>query len=239
MGDRFNAGNPQTYTLTRTTRTRAFFWCVHSDSCLVSQPASNNLDNSQPNQMPCNQPVHPTTTPHHPDPQTPRNFTAYMTYGIWHSLVAFFVCWYGLAGRAAVNVAGAPGDLPSAGTAVFICLIVTVTMKLSIRTRNWNWITWVTYGLSLAALLPFVVVMGILGEGARVVALADMVGVAGQLFNFPAFWLSAVILAPAMALIPDLVITGFARYFNPSMAVLLQVGAFVVGGGSDGWSDGW
>jgi len=152
-----------------------------------------------------------------------------MIYGIWHSLAVFFICWYALAAHRSANAAGAPGDLAAAGTAVFISLILTVTLKLSIRTRNWNWITWVTYGLSLAALLPFILVLGILGEGGRIEGVADMVGIAAQLFNFPSFWLAAVVLAPGMSLLPDLAIVGFMRYFRPTLAVLLQVR------GAGGW----
>lgn len=168
-----------------------------------------------------------------------------MLYGVWHSLVMFFVCFYSLASPAPPGARGhVLSDLASAGTAVFVSLILTVTLKLSLRTRNWNWITFLVYGLSVGLLLPFIYVLGIMWGRAGLDSLADMTGVGSALFAAPAFWLAAVVLAPGLSLLPDLAVAGFSRYLAPSLAVMLQVGwgggaARVQGRGRGrGWGNG-
>jgi hypothetical protein len=157
----------------------------------------------------------------------------YMTYGYWHSLTCFFVCWYALGSAWAVNYLGAPGDLQAAGTAVFVSSCLVVTLKLCIRTRNWNWITWLVYGLSTGLLFPFVWVVSFLWRTSRLETVADMAGVAHQLFAYPAFWLAAVVLAPGVALLPDLAILCFRRYFRPTLANVLQARWGESGGGGE------
>ena len=149
-------------------------------------------------------------------------FGVYMAYGAWHALAIFFIPFYALAAWPAAAQSGAPGDLAGAGTAVFFALVLVVTLKLCARTRNWNWITHLTYGLSLGLAWPFVYVLGVLWPKAGVYAVADMTGVAAALFASPAFWLATVALAPAVALLPDLAVAGFQRYLRPSIAVVLQ-----------------
>ncbi|KAI8470537.1 MAG: ATPase, phospholipid transporter [Monoraphidium minutum] len=152
-----------------------------------------------------------------------RHFASYIGYGTWHSLAIFFTCFYALASADATTRHGAPGDLPAAGTAVFVSLVWTVTLKLSTRTRAWSWVTCVTYGLSVIMLLPFIGVLGILWPKGGLYSLSDMTGTGAQLLAHPAFWLGAVLLAPAMSLLPDLAVAGFTRYLKPTVAVLLQV----------------
>lgn len=151
-----------------------------------------------------------------------RDFFVFMVYGTWHSLANFFVPVYALSSEWGTTREGASSDLAGAGTAVFVSLILTVTLKLSIRTRSWNWITYLVYGVSIAALLPFIYVLGFLWPSAGIADLADMTGVAMQLFGSPSFWLAAVVLSPGMALLPDLAVLGFQRYFKPTLANLLQ-----------------
>jgi hypothetical protein len=155
-------------------------------------------------------------------PPPPRFFAAYMLCGAWHSLSIFFVPAAALAAPAATDAAGAPGDLVSLGTAAFVSLVLTVTLKLATRTHCWTWVTYVVYGLSVALLLPFVYVLGIAWARTRISAVADMSGVEEQLFLHPGFWLAAVLLAPGLALLPDIAAAGFARYLRPTLAVLLQ-----------------
>jgi hypothetical protein len=147
-----------------------------------------------------------------------------MVYGVWHSAAAFYVCWFAVAPLSPPSASGAVVDLAGAGSAVFVCMVLVVTLKLCTRTRNWNWITYLTYGLSLATLLPFIFVLSMLWPVAGLNSLADMTGVAGALFSAPAFWLAALLLAPAVSLLPDLAVEGFTRYLRPSLVTLLQAG---------------
>lgn len=167
------AGHPETYGLTRTLGRSDFFrwaawiesgcgglcWCGRIELICVSMI----LDK------------HCTPAPY-THPRTPRRFAVYMAYGVWHSLAMFFICFYALAAWPSVNRNGAPSDLATAGTAVFVALIIIVTLKLSIRTRHWNWVTWLVYGLSLALMLPFIYVLGFLWPRAGIEGVADMTG---------------------------------------------------------------
>jgi hypothetical protein len=100
--------------------------------------------------------------------------------GTWHSLPSYFLPWYSMV---TPDRAGLHGDLSAVGTAVFICLVLTVTLKLSLRTHCWSWITHLVYWLSLALLFPFVYVLSILWDSTDISGVADMSGVGVWLFT--------------------------------------------------------
>lgn len=52
---------------------------------------------------------------------------------------------------------------------------------------------------------------------------SDMSGVALDMMSGPHFWLTAIVLAPAMSLLPDIVHMTFQRTFAPKAFQILQV----------------
>ncbi|KAF8063036.1 ATP8B4 [Scenedesmus sp. PABB004] len=146
-------------------------------------------------------------------------FAVYMLAGTWHSLPVFFLPWYALA---TPDRHGLSSDLACAGTAVFVALTATVAFKLCLRTHAWTWITHLVYWLSLAVLFPFIWVISILWPATPISGVSDMSGVGQWLFSNPVFWLSALLCAPAMALLPDLAVLLFKRWLSPDLVALLQ-----------------
>lgn len=151
---------------------------------------------------------------------------AYMGYGVWHSLPVFFLCWYTLSYP---DQSALAQSLQGVGSAVWVSLILVVTLKLAIRTRHWNWISHVCYWLSLMLLLPFIYVVSIVFPRGKVEAVADMTAVAQGLYSNPVFWLAAIVCAPAMCLLPDLTVMAFKRQLRPSLVTLLQVNLVTAG----------
>lgn len=112
---------------------------------------------------------------------TCRDFFVYVfVAGTWHSLPVYFLPWYALI---TPDRSGLHGDLASLGTAVFIALTLTVTLKLSLRTHCWSWITHVVYWVSIGLLLPFVYVISILWASTNISGVADMSGVGSWLYS--------------------------------------------------------
>jgi len=110
-----------------------------------------------------------------------RQFFLYVfVVGTWHSLPVYFMPWYALI---TPDRNGLHGDLAALGTAVFISLTFTVTLKLSLRTLCWSWITHLVYWLSLALLFPFVYVISILWASTDISGVADMSGVGAWMFS--------------------------------------------------------
>ncbi len=54
-------------------------------------------------------------------------------------------------------------------------------------------------------------------------AVSDMTGVGAELFGSATYWLGAVLLAPGIALLPDLVYLAFQKLLRPTIVDLLQV----------------
>jgi len=146
-------------------------------------------------------------------------FGQYMLLGAWHSLPVYFLSWYTLTSP---GMKGLTQDLTAVGTAVWMSLIVVVTLRLCVSTRHWNWITHLCYWLSLGLMFPFIYVLGILWPGTGISGVADMTGTGLALFMSPLFWLATMLLSPTMALLPDLAIMAFTRLMKPTIEVLLQ-----------------
>jgi hypothetical protein len=145
--------------------------------------------------------------------------------GTWHAFPAYFAAWYTLG--VAPSASGDEFGLVATGTAVFVALITVVALRLAVVTHRWSWVTHLIYWLSWALLLPFIAALSYLwtsapGGGPSVSGVADMTGVAGQLFRSPVFWLVCLVLAPAAALLPDLAWAAGQRQARPTLAQLLQ-----------------
>jgi hypothetical protein len=144
--------------------------------------------------------------------------------GTWHAFPAYFAAWYTLG--VAPSSTGDAFGLVATGTAVFVSLITIVALRLAVVTHRWSWVTHVIYWLSWALLLPFIAALSYLWTsapgGPSVSGVADMTGVAGQLFRAPVFWLACLVLAPAAALLPDLAWLAGQRQARPTLAQLLQ-----------------
>uniref|UniRef100_A0A383WKY7 Phospholipid-transporting ATPase n=1 Tax=Tetradesmus obliquus TaxID=3088 RepID=A0A383WKY7_TETOB len=146
-------------------------------------------------------------------------FFLWIVAGTWHSLPVYFLPWYTLT---TPDRNGLAQDLSGVGTAVFIALTFAVAFKLCLRTHSWNWITHLVYWLSLALLFPFVYVVSILWPSTSISGVADMAGTGAWLFTNPVFWLTTLVGAPAIALLPDIAVMLFRRYLRPDLVTLLQ-----------------
>jgi hypothetical protein len=151
--------------------------------------------------------------------------------GTWHAFPAYFAAWYTL-GTTSPEQSGDAYGLVATGTAVFVALITVVALRLAVLTHHWSWVTHLIYWLSLGLVFPFIAAISYLwtsappgggpGGGVHVSGVADMTGVAAQLYTSPVFWLACLVLAPAAALLPDLATIAARRQARPTLAQLLQ-----------------
>jgi hypothetical protein len=155
--------------------------------------------------------------------------------GTWHAFPAYFAAWYtlGSSGGGGCSAQGDAYGLVATGTAVFVALVAIVGLRLAVLTHHWSWITHLVYWLSIGLVFPFLAAISHLwtsappgagpsAGGVHIPGVADMTGVAGQLFSSPAFWLACLVLAPAAALLPDLAAIAARRQARPTLAQLLQ-----------------
>ena len=98
--------------------------------------------------------------------------------------------------------------------------------QVAIRTHHWTLLNAVViWGVSIGLWFPFMLLCSFLWQWWEL--LPDMSGVAQRLFAVPAFWLSAVVGAPAMAVLFDFSIMAFEDQFHPGDARIFQV-CFVI-----------
>ncbi|GFR50254.1 hypothetical protein Agub_g12440 [Astrephomene gubernaculifera] len=137
----------------------------------------------------------------------------------FHSLCIFFLPVYSM------TTPGKDGlfeDWAMVGATVYTGIVVTVNLKLALRTRYWTWVNHVCIWLSIAIWWPYVIGYSAVFQVKAMSSVADMAGVALGMMSGPRFWLTAVVLAPCMSLLPDITHTAFQRYFAPKLFQLYQ-----------------
>lgn len=94
--------------------------------------------------------------------------------------------------------------------------------QVAIRTHHWTIVNAIViWGISIGLWFPFMLICSFLWQWWEL--LPDMSGVAQRLFAVPAFWLSAVVGAPAIAVLFDFSVMVFEDQFRPSDARIFQV----------------
>jgi hypothetical protein len=98
--------------------------------------------------------------------------------------------------------------------------------QVAIRTTHWTAINHALIWGTLALWLPFLgVLQGLCGS---VPSVNPLCGLGPELLGSAGFWLGAVVLAPAAALLADYAILVFQRLVAPRASQLLQVGGLRV-----------
>ncbi|WIA18543.1 hypothetical protein OEZ85_009989 [Tetradesmus obliquus] len=149
-----------------------------------------------------------------------RAWLLWVCLGLWHGFACFYVPTLALGGWAGVSASGSHASVEQLGTAVMTAILVTVTLRVAIRTTHW---TAINHGLiwgTLALWLPFLALLqGLCGS---VPSLNPLCGLGPELLGSAGFWLGAVLGAPAVALLADYTIMVFQRQVAPRASQLLQ-----------------
>ncbi|GLC49980.1 hypothetical protein PLESTB_000329300 [Pleodorina starrii] len=137
----------------------------------------------------------------------------------WHSLCIYFLPVYSMSNP---NKDGLTYDWQMVGATVYTGIIVTANLKVAIRTRYWTWVNHVCIWASIALWWPYVIGYSAVFQVTPVSGAADMSGVALDMMGGPQFWLTSLVLAPAMSLLPDLTHMAFQRTFSPKLFQIYQ-----------------
>lgn len=143
----------------------------------------------------------------------------WLVLGSFHSLCIYFLPVYSM------TTPGKDGlfeDWVMVGCTVYTGIIVTVNLKIALRTRYWTWINHLLIWLSIAIWWPFVIGYSAVFQVQPIFGAADMCGVALGMMAGPRFWLAGVVLAPAMSLLPDITYMTFQRTFAPKLFQIYQ-----------------
>lgn len=93
---------------------------------------------------------------------TRRNFMLYQLWynveATWHGLVIYFVCMYTMYNP---NRSGVGADWVEIGCAMYMALVITINLKLSMKTRHWTWITHLLTWLSVLTLFVYYYLYGL------------------------------------------------------------------------------
>ena len=82
----------------------------------------------------------------------------YIVQGTWHGLVIYFLCMYTIANP---NDRGVGADWVEVGCTMYMALVITINLKLSMKTRHWTWITHLLTWLSILTLFIFYYLYGL------------------------------------------------------------------------------
>ncbi|GLI63173.1 hypothetical protein VaNZ11_005942 [Volvox africanus] len=137
----------------------------------------------------------------------------------WHSLCIFFLPVYSMYNP---NKDGLTYSWEAVGATVYTGIIITVNLKIALRTRYWTWVNHLCIWLSIAIWWPYVIGYSAVFQVVPVAGAADMGGVALEMMGGPQFWLTAIVLVPAMSLLPDITHISFQRSFAPKPFQIYQ-----------------
>ncbi|KAF6252040.1 hypothetical protein COO60DRAFT_1463913 [Scenedesmus sp. NREL 46B-D3] len=152
-----------------------------------------------------------------------RAWLLWVCLGLWHGAACFYVPTLTLAGWAGVSGSGSAASVEQLGTAIMTAILVTVTLRVAIRTSHWTVINHALIWGTLALWLPFLgVLQGLCGS---VPSVNPLCGLGPELLGSAGFWLGAVLGAPAAALLADYAIMVFQRLVAPRASQLLQAQA--------------
>lgn len=131
-------------------------------------------------------------------------------------------------------------DWVEIGCTIYMALVITINVKLAMRTRHW---TWPMITMSLASILTlflFYYLYGLIWITYPVEGVANMAAIASRIYTSPQFWLSGVLLAPSLALLPDFTYAAFQRLLWPKAYQVGGLGGVgFLGSGGLGLSPVW
>ena len=146
-----------------------------------------------------------------------REYFSYLTFWKWvflsiyHGMIIFFGCTYGLKGI--ISSDGKTLGLWFASTTAFSWIIHLVTLKLVIELLFLNWIVLVAGGVSLVLYWAFVIVFNT--HPFALFFQPQIDNVYFEMFSNGQFWI-ALFLLPVIALIPDATIKYFNQLYRPT-----------------------
>eukprot|EP00803_Ostreobium_quekettii_P001400 evm.model.scf_456.4 EVM.evm.TU.scf_456.4 scf_456:36480-52102(+) len=147
-----------------------------------------------------------------------KSLSRWLFYALVHSVITFVWPIYALDWP---ERDGKLVGLNAAGVAVYTAVIITVNLKVAVRTHHWTVINGIViWGISIGVWFPFMYVCSLLWQWWEL--LPDMSGVAQRLFSVPAFWLSAVVGAPMFSILLDFSVMVFEDQFRPSDTRIYQ-----------------
>lgn len=147
-----------------------------------------------------------------------RTVLLWMLLGTWHAACVFFVPLFTLS---EVDSEGRHGEFHVVGTAIFTAVVIVVNMKLALFTHYWTWVNHVVVWGALVCIIPFFWALGSVPPTTG--TLVELYGLGQQLFGSAMFWLGTVILAPGLALLPDMALQWFQEAIRPQLYQRLQM----------------
>lgn len=143
----------------------------------------------------------------------------YIVEGTWHGLVIYFIPMYVMA---TPDQRGLAANWVEVGCTMYVALVITINLKLSMKTRYWTWITHLLTWLSVLTLFIFYYLYGLVFPIFKVEGTGDMTDIAARVFSLPQFWLAGVLLTPVMSLLPDLTRDAIQRLGWPRAYQIFQ-----------------
>ncbi|KAI0230344.1 putative phospholipid-transporting ATPase IF [Lamellibrachia satsuma] len=125
--------------------------------------------------------------------------------GLWHSVVFFYGTWLMLEPGTSSAQDGQMMGVYDFGVIIFTACVITVNIKLMLKTRYWNIIIFGGFAVSIMCFIVFTLVYSIIFWPSSIATQNNMFGSILRVFSLPSIWLTLLLLV-VTALIPDLVL---------------------------------
>jgi len=138
-------------------------------------------------------------------------FWTWIIQALWHGSVCYWI-----PSQTMRWITGSDGELYGhwwMSTISFTLIIHVVTFKIAIESYYWNWINVVSFFGSI--LFYYIIVFGLSQPSVASTFQPQFHHVMNSLFSNPRFWF-ILILAPFVALLPDLFFNAYQKMFNPT-----------------------
>ncbi|XP_021935483.1 probable phospholipid-transporting ATPase IF isoform X4 [Zootermopsis nevadensis] len=141
------------------------------------------------------------------------SFFQWITFGVWHSVVLYFVPYFMLLDNPVVFFSNTPMEMIAFGTFIFHCVVCVANLKLVLKSHYW---TWLFLGSALlVTICGFILVTAIYS----IVTTTSMAYVYPVLLGSCTFWLLSLILMLA-CLVPDCIFSVLQNYTPAAYAKL-------------------
>lgn len=140
-------------------------------------------------------------------------FLQWMTFGVWHSVVLYFVPYFMLLDSPVILYNNTSMEMMAFGTFIFHCVVCVANLKLVLRSRYWTWLFLLS---ALVTIFGFALVTAVYS----ILTTTSLAYVYIYLLGSCTFWLLSVLLVVA-CLVPDCAFSVLKRY-TPAASAKLQ-----------------
>jgi len=147
-----------------------------------------------------------------------RVFLAWVTSGVWHSLMVFLLPFFTFSNGAITHPDGKAGDLWLLGSVVFLLVCLVTNLKIMSETYYLTWLTWLAV---LGSIAMWVITQAWLSGSGTMVNSSELQGTLARLLGMPTFY-ACVFLTCIAAMVRDVHWKALERTLYPSMVHVVQ-----------------